>query len=423
MMSENRRHSDASDAVSPELHANSGRRINHRRSHRKSRRGCSNCKKSRKKCDEMQPACSNCVRRRLECDFSQYPTPEASNSSDQFSIRPDPTSDSPSNPGNPASLPSISDRIPSDTLTYEDMELLHHFSTDPTMGLCDPEESQQWWQVHVPKIGFAHPFALHLILAFAAIHLAQKHPDRREHLITEAGRHQTIGLRGTTEALRTLHPGNSSAVYVAAIFASFCDLAFGPQSGEYLVFNNKGQEAKWFKFLKGVRSIMNSGVPPNFSTPEDGDTAPPDSTPKQGLRYNPVYTEPFRAMRDYILRTTIADYAASKTYMDAFDLLRETFDGVYAGLRIFQDAKSPFSVLIFRWLYLISDDFAARLQSKEPVALVIFAHFAVLFREMEHFWFLHGWPSHIVDGIYTQLEESERVHIKWPIDEFGYEPS
>ncbi|KAI1393364.1 uncharacterized protein F4822DRAFT_9558 [Hypoxylon trugodes] len=421
-----RSQSDGSDADSSAPNANGGRTVKlHRRSHRKSRRGCSNCKKARKKCDEVQPTCSNCVRRQLDCDLVHSPTPDAGNSADQFHRSPGVRSGSlrselmtPGSQASPQSQASAC-QIPSAILSYEDMEFLHHFSTDSDIGVGDSSEGKRLWQIHMPKIGFAHPFALHLILAFSALHLAQQHPNRRDHLIAEAGRHHTIGLSGTTDALRNLHSGNSSAVYISAMFASFCDLAFGPQTGEYLAFNDRGTEAKWFTFLKGVRSIMESGIPYSFPSATDEGTTANDSSPEFKLRYHPAYTEPFRTLRNYILYTTTANYTAVSTYMDAFELLKDTFDSVYAGLRNPQCENAHFSVLIFRWLYLISDDLAARLQKKERVALIIFAHFAVLFREMESFWFTQGWPTHILHGVYNHLEESDRVHIQWPVDELS----
>lgn len=42
-----------------------------RRSHRKSRLGCLNCKRRRIKCDESRPQCTNCVRHSIACDYLQ----------------------------------------------------------------------------------------------------------------------------------------------------------------------------------------------------------------------------------------------------------------------------------------------------------------------------------------------------------------
>lgn len=51
-----------------------------RRTHRKSRAGCSTCKVKRVKCDEKKPTCSRCLRNYTDCNYDANP-PKALESS------------------------------------------------------------------------------------------------------------------------------------------------------------------------------------------------------------------------------------------------------------------------------------------------------------------------------------------------------
>lgn len=48
-----------------------------RKSHKKSRLGCDNCKQRRIKCDELFPQCLRCTVHRVECSYQRYSRDQA----------------------------------------------------------------------------------------------------------------------------------------------------------------------------------------------------------------------------------------------------------------------------------------------------------------------------------------------------------
>ena len=100
----------------------------------------------------------------------------------------------------------------------------------------------------------------------------------------------------------------------------------------------------------------------------------------------------------------------------AFDILLECYEKRYGGV----DAEHN---LVFGWLFRIEDEFLEALQRFDAVPLVLYSHFAVLMNDMEQTWYMKGWTSHVLQGIWSNLEDKDKVHMKWPMEIVGWIPS
>ncbi|OJJ99055.1 hypothetical protein ASPACDRAFT_43714 [Aspergillus aculeatus ATCC 16872] len=138
--------------------------------HRKSVRGCRNCKRRKVKCDEKQPECSACIRHFVVCEYPDlqtiihsYKPPRQQR---QSSSRPAPLR---------RTLPSP-ERA---NLNPTDLQLIHHYvtATAHTMGHAQLPPVLAIWQLAVPEMAFEYPPLLHTILAVAATHRAALLPD------------------------------------------------------------------------------------------------------------------------------------------------------------------------------------------------------------------------------------------------------
>ncbi|KAK7547873.1 hypothetical protein IWX49DRAFT_104875 [Phyllosticta citricarpa] len=183
---------DCQDSVSKKLLS--------RRSHRKSRTGCGNCKTRRIKCDETKPECINCSKHDLRCDYvtgilGQKTAPPAPSTDEPFKRKrgrprkihnpspafaaptpqPTPRSNVGATPGLTSNAPSpTSLETPEDGLV--DLDLMHHFSLHGHGNVFGSHPLSHFWTSLVPKIGFSHPFLLHLALGYSALALAHARP-------------------------------------------------------------------------------------------------------------------------------------------------------------------------------------------------------------------------------------------------------
>ncbi|KAI0185247.1 hypothetical protein EV127DRAFT_441984, partial [Xylaria flabelliformis] len=182
-----------------------------RRSAKKSRHGCKECKRRHVKCDESRPSCVNCKVRHLPCSFlSSLPIPSRSTAA-TAAPSPDPTTASEprplvSPPGSdrdlamPLSLAgptfTINSFISSDqTFKLYHLELLHNFRTD-VLGnnIQDPVAVDGYMAMAVGEAARAAPYLMDQLLAISAANMSTKRPHQRRFYQDEATHLQTRGL-------------------------------------------------------------------------------------------------------------------------------------------------------------------------------------------------------------------------------------
>lgn len=79
---------------------------------------------------------------------------------------------------------------------------------------------------------------------------------------------------------------------------------------------------------------------------------------------------------------------------------------------------------IFVWQWDAAKDFIPLLRGNElrQEAVVIYAHFLIMLKKLENQWWLEGWARHMMERVWTALDEEHRLWIQWPIEELGWVP-
>ncbi|KAH7020649.1 C6 zinc finger protein [Macrophomina phaseolina] len=410
-----------------QLPAQSSKGTASRRSHRKSRLGCQNCKRRRIKCDEKRPECTNCLRHAIHCDFA----PAAAASSRSAASSPanhlsphDALLASATTPSGPGGVPSPFMNAITPVLSVSaasnvsDLELLHNWSTATAHTVSSIPDFQAFYRINVPQIGFSYPFVLHAIMAISARHLAQFRASSRPSYTAKADHHWAIALRTATALIPAVDDDNAPALYIFAVLSCFYTFAKGPKPRDFLVFSDHGP-AEWLPLFRGVRTIM--------------------ETTRDAIRHGPLSTlftsavSLVQAFYDHDtsnehprvaeLRQLALDIATDSpnlpTYIAAIDDVSRSFACTY---HLDDTAVSGHSQTIFVWLYRVSDDFVLCLQQKQPMALAIFAYFIVLVNEIGNVWWIKDWVYHLISGIYDSMDEGSRPWIRWPIEKLGWIP-
>ncbi|KAK3316265.1 hypothetical protein B0H66DRAFT_604565 [Apodospora peruviana] len=179
-----------------------------RRRHKKSRRGCLECKRRHIKCDETRPQCINCTTAERDCSYPRATSSDGTStghspvegpagarysvsaSPPMTSYAPAPTSglmiggDMPSfGLGGPAGhLPDIN---------MVHMELLHHYLTNDLTSY--PEMAEHFKHVSM-RHALREPYLMYQILALAARHLCYCRPESAVFYQTQAIQLQTRAL-------------------------------------------------------------------------------------------------------------------------------------------------------------------------------------------------------------------------------------
>ncbi|GAO50525.1 hypothetical protein SAICODRAFT_207734 [Saitoella complicata NRRL Y-17804] len=407
-----------------------------RRSHRKSRLGCINCKRRHIKCDETKPECANCYNHMITCDYTV--TASASVESPATAVGLPRTGSDNSQPGRRIILypfqrstipyarvqtcPSCTS-APAEVLgipgfSFSDLQLQHHFITSTALTFSGKDGRSRFWKIDVPKMGHNSPFLLHLILALSALHLAHLHPDRCKSYTAQADHRHTSGLQSVMLSLSNLTADNCDAVWVSSVLLCFISFARGPRPGDYLFFG-EAEHVSWLTLLRGVRSVIefkedqfHSGL---LAPIVQGEAL----TPKEPEEMNSLpYREKMELLREFVISRATHDPSLS-VYLSAVDSLTESFTAICDGIAG-TDNNNRFAHILFKWTYSLPPEFSQALEERQVAPLVVLAHFLVLMKhELGEVWIFAGWAEHILSEVYECLCEEDRASIEWPIEEVG----
>jgi hypothetical protein len=259
-------------------------------------------------------------------------------------------------------------------------------------------------------IGFENPFVLHLMFALTALHLAHCRPNRREQYVTTADHHYERALVLVTPEIANLSPSNCDAVLAAVQMICFISWGRGPQPGEYLAFG-RDKRSDWLIMFRGIRTTLGSIERQRFVK-----THAPATRAKNRPLPAQEKPEAYEKQLDELLEHVSfisKDTPEHEEDTRAVDILREMYDNRYQGI------DTEYHVA-FGWLYRMTDSFLERLQQRAPVPLIIYAHFAVLMRALEQFWYMQGWTHHVISGIWELTPREHRAWLDWPIKRVGW---
>ncbi|KAH7161977.1 hypothetical protein B0J13DRAFT_432118 [Dactylonectria estremocensis] len=397
----------------------------HRRAHRKSRAGCTNCKRRKVKCDEIKPICENCVRFALPCSYSpnvvqgieqERSLSEATTKRsrgrprkdwaalalDKESIRGNkivsPTSSSSPN------LPQLAAQGVQDLMPNIDHLDLMYVWTNYTIATLG---NMEMWRDHISPLSFRCPYLYYSMLALAAQHSVLLKP-------LEVERYSALGIELHSAAIRHAAELPESSLRKEALpFCAFAMLvgvfyfAKGPSHGNLLVRSTDGKMA-WVSVFEGLRSV---DTVCEFSKPfysllvgEHG---------SQGVGgcaetgQSAIWLRPLDDLRRMIERT---DDSSRTVYIRMVNNLVKCYQNTF-------DAENSLLEKLqadMLWLYQVDSDFLRYLEAKSPIPLILLAYFAVVLRSLDSFWFMEGWSKHLFKEVADILDPNYSNWLDWP---------
>ncbi|KAK4044289.1 hypothetical protein C8A01DRAFT_12286 [Parachaetomium inaequale] len=459
------------------------------RPHRKSRAGCSLCKRRKVKCGEEKP-CRNCISFGLPCDLVsdgervEYSTAPAARrgrgrprkiwtgsvqSPNHCSAATGPSHiASPLSRRSPTCSPLPVDVDPA-RIDLDNAELLLHFVTTTAETFAGGESPglNRFWTRNAPQIGLSHAFVLHLIFASAAFHLAYLAKEESEQGLIDinaqlpphsrgragylflAQQHLTAGASGFSRQLSRPGPDNCGALYLGAVLTSYCTFAAGPTSRDDLLVCTadagdtqdataaSSSSASWMPFVYGVRLMHQSFSPDVLFA---GLMAPFRTGPVAGSLEEPVcvqngfrrldWEDALDGLREFIARSGVVPGGETGTgsttavCFAALDAIIEIYAATY-GRRSSPDGDATYTgpsanQFVFGWLYRVEYEFVACVRRREPYALLVLAHYAVLLNgdTIQRGWFIKGWREHIIARVGEFLANGECSEwMRWPMEQ------
>ncbi|KAH7070229.1 putative C6 finger domain protein [Paraphoma chrysanthemicola] len=417
------RHTRASNghAVSSDVEGTNVTTKRIRRTHRKSRNGCMECKNCHIRCDERRPCCANCEAAERTCSVGQSHSHSPHSQFAQHNALPsitdlDPTLDqafsppsttqvgdvhSPPVPCLPGLL-SFNDTVPQATFTSQHIILLRHADRVPDM--TGPGRNAV--DVAIRR-AVDSPYLLDEILAFTAFHLAYVYPGSAptlRHLATELQNRALTSFTSLTKAI----PNDDKATGVPRFLFSailgrhvLAD-ALAYHSSDFHAFIDRFVEC--INLNRGVRAVtpparqflFNSELRPFLNVVIEAQS----KITSPGNECDPL----IRLMDISDLSATSANACrqAVTVLQQSFDVCRHLDEADYS------QSASAFSVTI-------EAGFVDMLRKHQPEALVILAYFGVLLHRCRSFWAFGEAGGTIVRAAAGHLGSYWQEALAWPL--------
>ncbi|OAL51127.1 hypothetical protein IQ07DRAFT_643247 [Pyrenochaeta sp. DS3sAY3a] len=379
-----------------------------RKPHKKTRGGCFSCKARHIKCDQRKPECLNCERYVAVCKYPQPKSDYLASQSDSLeSVQGEPETEATIN-HRIISLDQVQVEDQNATLNISQLHLLHHYTTATAKTLSAEPLNADVYSSYLVKVAFGYPFLLHAVLALGALHLSRTEScSEKATLLHLADHHHNSSITSFRLEIVDVNESNYEAVFL------FSSTLF-PYLWGCMTENDTGPDHTFDSITSNL--LMTRRIRPlvhdfyeRLSESELGRLRPQDTRIVDWDNLVlPTTTELTELQKFAGLVHHFFDECAAEACNQAIRVLVVVFD-VAA-----QSRESPSDALLKMWIHFVSPRFMQLLSERQPGALIILAHYAVLLNRAAHYWFLAGVPTKILTAVYALIPAEWKPWMDWP---------
>lgn len=282
---------------------------------------------------------------------------------------------------------------------------MHFCSTVTYQSFSDEEPLQPLAQQTLPQEAFSHDFFMHSLLVLSALHFIHDHPARRTQFAELAITHHNAALKRYMLALGSITRENCTAIFACSAILVFCAFAF-PR------FTDGGTEGRQdpvdemlqvFTLLRGVNAVIQTSreriLEGGLGSLLRNDITKPTGYPPQDVEV---------VLEELELHNTVSSTDGEKrnVYHTALQLLRHCF-----GISV---ATAGDKDIVLSWPIVVSEEYLSLLRHREPMAIVILAHYAVILHSLDHRWWAQSRGSQLVSDLVPLVGEEWSRFMVWP---------
>ncbi|KAK2827827.1 hypothetical protein FQN49_007302 [Arthroderma sp. PD_2] len=325
-------------------------------------------------------------------------------------------------------------------LAPEEHELMHHYATTAFASLADYEVYRPIWQVTVPQEMQSVNFLKHGILAISALHIHHLHSrtTNQTGITTQELPHKQLAQKHYHAAIMefgSLSPGdirsNTSASFAFSHLTVF--FAFGSSQ----LFGSGDTMPDAIGDLLGLFALTRKAMTflkVEWDSLEKGNMGillqrGPQITDRQYLSTDIItalelveelcneWVPPPRHLVGRRCHSQANDGGddPKNTYRLAISQLWDSF--------VMIETKRKDWGMALRFPMIFPDALFPYFRAREPLAMVILAHYCVLLRRAPVRWWAEGWSTQVIQAIFRGLPENWRYAVSWPMSAAGLLPS
>jgi hypothetical protein len=277
--------------------------------------------------------------------------------------------------------------------------------------LSRSERTDPIWRNFVPEEALSHPFLMHGILALSALHLARTGPDpsRRASYLNRAVAHQNQALALFREMLGDVKESNAKAMFAFAGIVVIYTFAFPHTPDAQDPWSCVDDLYQVLVLTRGVQQVIHaprdfgdflrdSSFGPILQVEEERGPMPEDAC---------VMLRRLHQANE-ACKTRDADHEL-EVYEDAIANLEEMLSWCYSGMRA--------NTIAGRWAIRLPARFMELLRERDPLALVMLAHYGVLLQYLEHRWCFDELCVRVSKAVWAILDDQWRPLVEWAMKE------
>ena len=291
------------------------------------------------------------------------------------------------------------------------MYLMYHYSTYTGPDLAMTPELRIIWRNTIPEEAAKHPFLMHGILAISAMHLADKDPSSTNEFLPLSIHHQNLAISSFRTALTAITEENCTALFAqAAILSISCKLfscikarrqpPFRPSLDDiiepYILTRGVGEVVgvaqHWI--AKGpLQEFLHIHEAPRTSSAEQSAT----------IKLH------FENMRE-LFRRSVADATQLTALLESTDVLQK----IWQELERCEPNTEINPGVVWKWPNRTPLEYTIMLRQYHPQALFLYAHFVMLSKLHDGYWYFRDWGSQAVGTVSAALPAEMRQLILYP---------
>lgn len=377
-----------------------------------------------RQCDEENLPCHNCVRRCLPCSYAppsrfaslssaredshqRHASPAASSvtASSATATTPLPASaDSNSNNHTPSQHSQSSQNgdhhaTQSGLSRTEELALMHFYTTATSSSLASDEADKLVWRDVVPLDGFTFDFVLDAILALAAIHKATVQPTSAAKYSAASAFYQHRGLRAFNQQLSQRDASSSHAFFAFSMTLTVHTIATARGGPGLLPTSPFETLSSVFELLGGTGHLSKAVVAPQSSS-RYRDLIKGNRIFEASQNPQPLpgdVSDALRALRQHVAHIVPSAHSEqSHSYHATIERLEATF-------RIVNQSPELAMGAIVAWPVQMDEQSFSLYRQADPLMLLIFIHYGVLYLTLNGRWWAQGFGGRIIRSLSDYL--------------------
>lgn len=311
--------------------------------------------------------------------------------------------DAHSDRGSPRCIPTQGNA--DDLVNTDHLELFYHFYTDTCKTLVRTPEQIELYRNIVATQALANVFLMQQTLAFSAIHLGIRRPQRQEHYRSLATTLQSKALAGFNQILPRVDATNCLPVLLFSHLIglhTFHDI-FVTLKDDFNVFMEG--LVGCVRLLQGVNLVTQTWWDVLLQSELGGIMREADE-----VRFSEKVSQgECSPLRD-LIQTADLSLASKEAYTEALDKLQDYFDveNVYPG-----DPLTTTNV-IFAWFVTASSQYIDLVDQRRPEALILLGYYAVLLHRRRKSWVVGNAGQRLLKSISMYLGRRWESWLAWP---------